>query len=96
MKLKKIYLVTSILLILALIGGGGYRLYVSKKQSSMDLDDKITVDRESYSFELNNNEFIGAQNDQEMGDYQLTFYANIESFSGITIGKGAGEDCWKE
>ena len=36
------------------------------------------------------------QNDQEMGDYQLTFYANIESFSGITIGKGAGEDCWKE
>ena len=45
----------------------------------MDLDDRITVDRESYFFELNNNEFIGAQNEQEMGDYQLTFYANIES-----------------
>lgn len=52
--------------------------------------------RECYSFSLDNDSFTGEQNDQEMGDYQICFYGDIVSFSGITVGKGADEDVWKE
>ena len=51
---------------------------------------------ENYSFDLDNDSFIGEQNDQEMGDYQICFYGDIETFTGLTIGKGAGDDVWKE
>lgn len=52
--------------------------------------------REHYSFSLSNDSFIGGQNNQEIGDYEICFYGNIGSFTGITIGKGANEDVWKE
>ena len=57
---------------------------------------QIKSARESYQFDLNNDVFIGSQNDQEMGDYQICFYGNIETFSGLVIGKGVNDDVWKE
>lgn len=51
---------------------------------------------EYYQFSLDNDLFVGEQNDQEMGDYQICFYGDIESFTGLTIGKGVGEEVWKE
>lgn len=56
----------------------------------------ISKAREIYSFDLDNNRFVGEQNDQEMGDYQICFNGEIKTFSGLTIGKGADYDVWKE
>lgn len=51
---------------------------------------------ESYTFDLSNDMFSGNQSDQEMGDYQIAFYGNVSTFSGLTLGKGVESDVWKE
>lgn len=88
---SKNILVIALLLILLLLG---VLLHLHANDNSGD--NKHGQVRDSYDFVLNNDSFTGKYNHQELGDYQICFRGDIKSFSGLTVGKGSGEEVWKE
>lgn len=49
---------------------------------------------ESYTFDILNNEYVGKQSDDEMGDYQICFTGSVDQFTEIQIGKGIDGEVW--
>lgn len=85
---KNIFVSASLLLagiIISMALGG-----IFKNQSAINNDKQPAI--EKYSFDLQEGAtFESDISEEEMGDYQITFLAKVNSFSGIEIGKGKGE-----
>lgn len=66
----------------------------SMVESQEKIADKEEIVNESYTFDILNNEFVGVQSDDEMGDYQICFTGKVNQFTAIQLGKGIDGEVW--